>query len=138
MGTSFVFQEEIGNRQTDFSDYSIINFKGSLEIMIMICSNILEKEHEQRVSEYKKIVIITVKIHTVIILPPPLKADLLQFACTGIWPSPLSLLPPIQGCHEIRLTEFKDNSRMFQGSFRHFEGCYNVEEMPRSGADSRN
>ncbi len=35
MGTSFVFQEEeIGNRQTDFLDYSMMNFQGSLRIMI--------------------------------------------------------------------------------------------------------
>ena len=40
MGTSFVFQEEeIGNRQTDFLDYSMMNFQGSLEIMI--CSKVL-------------------------------------------------------------------------------------------------
>ncbi len=27
---------------------------------------------------------------------------------------------------------------MFQGSFHDFQGCWNVEEMPRSGADSSN
>ncbi len=43
-----------------------------------------------------------------------------------------------QGCHEIRSTKVKDNSRMFQGYFHDFQGCHNVEEMPRCGADIKN
>ncbi len=36
LGTSYVFQkkEEIGNRKTDFSDYSMMNFQGSLRLLI--------------------------------------------------------------------------------------------------------
>ncbi len=40
-----------------------------------------------------------------------------------------------QGCHKIRSPKLKDNSRMFQLYFRHFQGCQNVKDMPRSSAN---
>ncbi len=34
MGTSYIFQEKIGNRQTYFSHYSMMKFQGSLRMLI--------------------------------------------------------------------------------------------------------
>ena len=37
---------------------------------------------------------------------------------------------PIQGDHKIPIEKFKDNSRIFQGSFHDFQECPNLTETP--------